>query len=465
MASLHRYHKLNDATRKDHFPLPFIDQMLERLCGNEYYRFLDEFSGFFQIQIAPEDKEKITFTCLYGTFAYQRMPFGFCNAPATFQRCMMVIFHDMIEDFMEIFMDDFSVFGIEVDRAKINVIAKLPYPTNVKGDAKPRLIRWVLLLQGFDIEIKDKKEVENLAADRLSRHLGTFMKEEIADEFPDEHLMVLKTKPNNDEPWYADYVNDLCSFDGRKVYESGFFWPTIFKDAKEYVMTCDACKRSGNLSSRSEIAQNNIQDEPYAFKLCPDNIMRRCVAGNEIFKILVHCHSGPTRGQYSASMTGRKVYESGFFWPTIFKDAKDYVMRCDAYFMGLFPNSKGNKYILVAVDYVSKWVEAQALPTNDARIVIKFLRRLFARFRVPKALISDRGTHFCNSQLEKALQKYGVTHKLSTAYHPQNNRQTEVTNRAIKCILERSVGYTLKNWSKQDTPLFDWFMEKLVTCL
>ncbi|GJR23226.1 reverse transcriptase domain-containing protein [Tanacetum coccineum] len=90
--------------------------------------------------------------------------------------------------------------------------------------------------------------------------------------------------------------------------------------------------------------------------------------------------------------------------------------------------------------------EAQALPTNDARVVIRFLRRLFARFRVPKALISDQGTHFCNSQLEKALQKYGVTYKLSIAYHPQTNGQTEVTNRAIKRILERSVGYNLKNW-------------------
>ncbi|GKB61206.1 reverse transcriptase domain-containing protein [Tanacetum coccineum] len=96
-----------------------------------------------------------------------------------------------------------------------------------------------------------------------------------------------------------------------------------------------------------------------------------------------------------------------------------------------------------------RWVKAQALPTNDARIVITFLRRLFERFGVPKALISDRGTHFCNSQLEKALQKYGVTHKLSTAYHPQTNGQTEVTNIAIKHILKRSVGYNPKNWSEK----------------
>nr|GEY70853.1 DNA-directed DNA polymerase [Tanacetum cinerariifolium] len=105
------YRKLNDATRKDHFPLPFMDQMLERLVGNEFYCFLDGFSGYFQISINPPDQKKTTFTCPYGTFAYRIMPFGLCNAPRTFQRCMMAIFHDMIEKAMEVFMDDFLVFG------------------------------------------------------------------------------------------------------------------------------------------------------------------------------------------------------------------------------------------------------------------------------------------------------------------------------------------------------------------
>nr|GFC37322.1 reverse transcriptase domain-containing protein [Tanacetum cinerariifolium] len=104
------YRKLNEATRKDHFSLPFIDQMLERLARNEYYYFLDGFLGYFQIPIDPKDQEKTTFTCPYGMFAYRRMPFGLCNAPGTYQRCMMAIFHDMIEKTMEMFMDDFSVF-------------------------------------------------------------------------------------------------------------------------------------------------------------------------------------------------------------------------------------------------------------------------------------------------------------------------------------------------------------------
>nr|GEW44146.1 reverse transcriptase domain-containing protein [Tanacetum cinerariifolium] len=174
------YRHLNEATRKDHFLLPFIDQMMERLVGNQYYCFLDRFSGYFQIPIDLKDQEKTTFTCLYGTFAYRRMPFGLCNDPGTFQRCMMAIFHDMIEKTIEVFMDNFSVFGnsfqscfsylekmlkrcedtnlclnwekshfmvkediilghkfskqgIEVDKAKVDAITKLPHPTTVEG--------------------------------------------------------------------------------------------------------------------------------------------------------------------------------------------------------------------------------------------------------------------------------------------------------------------------------------------
>ncbi|GJU37043.1 reverse transcriptase domain-containing protein [Tanacetum coccineum] len=116
-------------------------------------------------------------------------------------------------------------------------------------------------------------------------------------------------------------------------------------------------------------------------------------------------------------------------------------------FMGPFPSSKGNKYILVAVDYLSKWVEAKALPTNDARVVVKFLKSLFARFGTPRAIISDRGTHFCNDQFAKVMSKYGVTHRLATAYHPQTSGQVGVSNRGLKRILEMTVGENCASWS------------------
>ncbi|XP_076926596.1 uncharacterized protein LOC143589838 [Bidens hawaiensis] len=117
--------------------------------------------------------------------------------------------------------------------------------------------------------------------------------------------------------------------------------------------------------------------------------------------------------------------------------------------MGPFPTSFSHRYILVAVDYVSKWAEAQALPTNDARSVVKFLKKLFSCFGAPKSLISDRGTHFCNAQLEKALSRYSVHHRFSTPYHPQTSGQVEVTSRGIKRILEKTVSQNRKDWSEK----------------
>ncbi|GKD80434.1 reverse transcriptase domain-containing protein [Tanacetum coccineum] len=117
--------------------------------------------------------------------------------------------------------------------------------------------------------------------------------------------------------------------------------------------------------------------------------------------------------------------------------------------MGPFLSSRGNKYILVVVDYLSKWVEAKALPTNDARVVVKFLKSIFARFGTPRPIISDRGTHFCNDQFAKVMLKYGVTHCLSIAYHPQMSGQVEVSNRGLKRIVERTVGENHASWSNK----------------
>nr|GEY05607.1 reverse transcriptase domain-containing protein [Tanacetum cinerariifolium] len=188
-------------------------------------------------------------------------------------------------------------------------------------------------------------------------------------------------------------------------------------------------------------ARHYFWDDPYLFRTCADQIIRRCVAGKEAIDILNACHSGPTGGHYEANYTAKKVFDSGFYWPTIYKDAFEFVKRCDSC------QRQGNKYILVAVDYLSKWVEAKALPTNDARVVVKFLKSLFSRFGTPKAIISDQGTHFCNDQFSKVMAKYGVTHRLSTAYHPQTSGQVEVTNRGLKRILERTVGENRTSWS------------------
>ena len=191
-------------------------------------------------------------------------------------------------------------------------------------------------------------------------------------------------------------------------------------------------------------AKHYFWDEPFLFKVCADGIIRRCVPEEEMYSILQHCHDREVGGHFGPTRTAAKVLQSGFFWPTLFRDAHRYATTCDRCqridnisrkhemplnnilvcevfdvwgidFMGPFPKCFSKEYILVTVDYVSKWVEAIALQKNDAKYVMKFLKKnIFTRFGIPRALISDEGTHFCNKQIDDLLKKYRVTHNLSS---------------------------------------------------
>ncbi|GKC70505.1 reverse transcriptase domain-containing protein [Tanacetum coccineum] len=286
-----------------------------------------------------------------------------------------------------------------------------------KKDAKARLLRWVLLLQEFNFKVINTKGAENYAANHLSRlenpYENIFDPKEINENFPLETLNMVTSRGDPSTPWFADYANYHAGnfiVKGMSTQQKNNF----FKDVKHY-----------------------FWDDPFLFKTCADQVIRRCVSGQEAVDILTACHSRPTGGKISQR---DEMPQNSIQVCEIFD-----VWGID--FMGPFSSSRGNKYILVAVDYLSKWVEAKALPTNDARVVVKFLKSLFARFGTPRAIISDRGTHFCNDKFAKVMSKYRVTHRLSTAYHPQTSGQVEVSNRGLKRILERTVGENRASWS------------------
>ncbi|GKE87657.1 reverse transcriptase domain-containing protein, partial [Tanacetum coccineum] len=245
----------------------------------------------------------------------------------------------------------------------------------------------------------------NLTADHLFQlenpYENVLDPKEINEMFPLETLNMATFRGGSSTPWFdyfANYHAGNFIVKGMSSQQKNKF----FKDAKHY-----------------------FWDDPFLFKICGDQVIRRCVHGKEALDILEACHNGPMGGHHGANLTAKKGID----------------------FMGPFPSSQRNKYILVAVDYLSKWVEAKALPTNDTRVIVKILKSLFARFGTPRAIISDRGTHFYNDQFTKVMLKYGVTHRLATAYHPQTSGQVEVSNRGLKRILERTVGENRTSWS------------------
>ncbi|RVW45762.1 Retrovirus-related Pol polyprotein from transposon 17.6 [Vitis vinifera] len=509
---------------------------------------------------------------------YRRMPFGLCNAPATFQRCMLSILSDMVERIMEVFMDDITIYGgsqksnalnglqigvemkklesleadhsklkanfaglrnqpllsyhesnhhvisekgIEVDKAKVELIAKLPSPTTVKG------VRQFLghaefyrkFIQDFsklsrplcELLAKDAKFVWDercqKSFDQLKQFLTTApiirthnwqLPFEVMCDASDFAIGAVLGQREGGKPYVIYYARKTLNEAQRNyttiekellavVFASNKFraylvgsFIIVFtehstlkylltkQDAKARLIRWILLLQEFDLQIRDKKGVENVvvdhlsselkaQDrkhlfakihayyleELFLFKYCADQIIRKCVPEEEQQEILSHCHENACGGHFASQKTAMKVLQSGFTWPSLFKDSHIMCRSCDRCqrlgkltkrnqmpmnpilivdlfdvwgidFMGPFPMSFGNSYILVGVDYVSKWVEAIPYKHNEYRVVLKFLKEnILSRFGVPKAIISDGGTHFCNKPFEALLAKYGVKHKLT----------------------------------------------------
>lgn len=313
-----------------------------------------------------------------------------------------------------------------------------------KKDAKPRLLRWILFLQDFDLKIRDKIGTENVVVDHLLRL--EYLKPNlipINDDFTYDRLIAsVDNRTSHDDdtdklelhvettlvvtttPWYTNFVNYLA-VDILPPYLTYQQKKNFFHDVKQFYW-----------------------EEPLLFKRGTNGIFHRCVPKEEVNGIITHFHSAPYGGHASTSKTCARILQAGLYLPTLWRDVHAYIIKCDwcqctrsisrrnkmplrnineveifdvcgIDFMGPFPSSMGNKYILVSIDYVPKWIKAIASPTNDARVVIKMFKNyIFPRFGVHRLVISDGISHFFSRIFENHLKKYDVKHRIATPYHP-----------------------------------------------
>ncbi|KAL6324695.1 hypothetical protein AAG906_015278 [Vitis piasezkii] len=480
----------------------------KRVSGHPFYCFLDGYSGYFQIEIDVEDQEKTTLTCPFGTYAYKRMPFGLCNAPTTFQQYLVVNWekcHFMVQQGI-ILSHIISKKGIEVDKANVELIVKLPSPTIVKG------VRQFLGHSGFyrrfikdfsklskplcELLVNDAKFVWDERCQTSFEQLKQFLTTapivrapnwqlpfKVMCDANDFAMGVVLGQREDGKPYVIYYASKtlnevqrnytttkkellaiVFALDKFHAYLVGSFI-VVFTDhsALKYLLTKQDAKarlirwilllQEFTLQIKDKKGVENVEslmlleDTPWYAHIAnylvtgevPNQIIRKCVPEQEQQGILNHCHESACGG----TLPFRKQNQMPMN-PILIVDIFN-VWGID--FMGPFPMSFGNSYILVGVDYVSKWVKAILCKHNDHRVVLKFLKEnIFSRFGVPKAIISDGGTHFCNKPFETLLAKYGVKHKVATPYHPQTFGQVELANREIKNILMKVVNTSRRDW-------------------
>ncbi|KAL6335141.1 hypothetical protein AAG906_027201 [Vitis piasezkii] len=387
------YRRLNSMTRKDHFPLPFMDQVLERVSGHPFYCFLDGYSGYFQIEIDLEDQEKITFTCPFGTFAYRRMPFGLCNAPATFQRCMLSIFSPMVERIMEVFMDDITVYGSSYEECLLHLEVVLH-----RCIEKDLVLNWekchFMVQKGIVLGhiiskngIEDAKFVWDEKCQRSFEELKQFLTTtpivrapnwklpfEVMCDSSDLAMGAVLGQRDDGKPYVIYYASKTLN-EAQKNYT------TIEKELLAVVVFALDKFRAylGRKCGIDHLSGLVIAHDSHGLPINDDfeeSLMSIDVAPCN--GILSHCHDSACGGHFASQKTAMKVIQSGFWWPSLFKDAHSMCKGCDR----------------------------------------------------------------C-----QRLAKYGVKHKVATPYHPQTSGQVELANREIKNILMKVVNVNRKDWS------------------
>eukprot|EP00253_Pinus_taeda_P015330 PITA_15330 len=440
---------LNKASQKDNFPLPTMEQILHLVAGSELMSFLDGFSGYNQILVHPDDRLKTTFRTKWGTYAYQKMPFGLINAGATFQRAMDIAFKGLINKTVVVYLDDITIFS----RKRSNHLHDLNQIFECcRREFGEKRANWVTALQEYDLEIKPTKIARGQGFCKLLA--GASNIQELGDT---EHIEEINQISITDsESQYADLIFYL---------KNGYAPPNLsYKN-----------KRAIRLKAKNFIIIDGV-----LFRKNYDSILLGCLEKLEAQKVLQELHDGPAGGHFGANTTSQKIIHAGYYWPTLFRDTHEYVRKCRNCQISsgrqrkpAFPlqpvnidqpfekwgldiigeitpqSSKQHKYILTAIDYFTKLVEAIPLKTTNSEVIIEFIDQfIITRFGVPNALVYDNASYFFGNAMFEFAIKRGFKLKYSANYYPQGNGLAESTNKNLVKIVKRTIEQNHKNWHK-----------------
>eukprot|EP00253_Pinus_taeda_P033956 PITA_33956 len=385
------YQELNKATKKDHFPLSLIDQVLDGLVGKKFFSFLDGFSGYNQIQISPKDQDNTTFTCPWGTYAYRVLQFGLCNAPTNFKRA---VFHLTI------------VYKPGKENVVADILSRVNLPAGKEGMVGDKMLDehifsilvlspWFADIANYLVSAQFPPHLSSKEKSKIVRKSATFtwiggnlfklgldqiLRRCVREE---EVFNILLTC--HDGPCGGHFAAKRTTF---KIFQASYYWLTFHQDVKRYTSQCDQCQRMGKPTPKDEMPmQPQVMFEPFA------------------------------------------------------KWGMDFVGPIN-------PPSKNKQYIVVCTDYITKWAESKAIKAAINEKVAQFLREnIFYKFEYPRELVTDKGSKFTSNLIEDLLTHHKIKHRTSTPYHPQANGQVEVINRAFEGILTKVVSKKRKYWA------------------
>ncbi|TMW95515.1 hypothetical protein EJD97_008725 [Solanum chilense] len=368
-----------------------IQLMLDYKPGIEHQR---SYSSYNQISITPQGQEKTTFICSYGIFAFKRMLFGLCNAPKTFQGCVMSIFSNMVEDTIEVFMDNFSIVGDSFGRCLSN-FAKV-----LKRELKEKLVSAPIIISlDWSEPFEEMCDASEVAPGMV---LG---------QRKDKILYPIYYK--DAKTWLIKWVLLLQEFD----FEDLIPW---FAD----VETSDVDPLELTFHQRKKFmddVKKFFWEEPYLYQSCTNGIIRHYVTEVEILSVLEVCHSSPVGGHNSCIRTAQRSFSVGIIGQAF------------------------TKMIIISPSH-----KKIVLPNNEGKSVTTFLKKnIFSRFGTPRAIISDVDSHFCNKLFKGLLVIYGVQHNVSTTCHRHTSGQVEVSSREIKHICVKTVNVNITDWSRR----------------